>query len=116
MDFFDNIKDIIQLDDEIALFECGENGYYAYLRSGRRLDIQRVFNFQPPIENFDDYFSYMFVQSLQGFFLLRQRMLENRPLNWRVFLEFRAAEPHLLFDQAWELALSIRRKLGDFPN
>ena len=81
MDFFDNLEDIILRDDEIALFDAGKNGYYAYLLPGDRIDIQHAFSFQPPIENFDDYFSYMFVESLQGFFVFRQRVLENE-MDW----------------------------------
>lgn len=111
MDFFDNLTDAVQLEEEIGHFQADSLGYYAYLRRGGRIDIQRVFNFQPPIENFEDYYSFMFVESLQGFFLFRQRMFENKPRPWHVCLELKPTEPHLFFTQARDLARVRRRRL-----
>ncbi len=110
MGFFDNLQEVISRDEEITIFEAGETGYYAYPRLGRRIDIQRAFNFQPPIDNFDDYYSFMFVESLQGFFLFRQRIVENKGETWRVFLEMTPREPRAFFNEAWVLWLSIQRK------
>ena len=112
MDFLNNIEDIIIRDDEITLFEAGKNGYYAYLRNGDRIDIMHVFNFQPPIENFDDYYSFMFVESLQGFFVLRQHVIENNPRSWRVYLELKPREACRFFQDAWRLVCSIRKQLS----
>ncbi len=110
MDFFENLQNAVLRDDEITIFEAGENGYYAYLRLGRRIDIQRAFNFQPPIDNFDDYYSFMFVESLQGFFLFRQRVVENKSEPWHVFLEMTPRDPCVFYNQAWVLWLASRRR------
>jgi hypothetical protein len=110
MDFLDNLTDVFLVDEEVALFEASKLGYYAYLRRGGRLDIRQVFTCQPPIDDFNDYFSYMFVESLQGFFLLRHRMLENKPQPWTVFLALKPAEPLLLFRQAYEFSRELRRR------
>lgn len=108
MSIYDNIKNIIERDDEITLFDAGPDGYYAYLRSGARIDIKHAFNFQPAIDDFDDYFSFMFVESLQGFFLFRQRIVENKPRPWRVCFEIIPREQHCFFSEAWSLACRLR--------
>ncbi len=111
MDFIDNTIDVKWLDDEITLFDIDKNGYYAYLRSGDRLDIMHAFNFQPPIDNPLDFFSFMFVESLQGFFLLRQRILENRPLPWYTYMQFIPEKTTVFFQQAWQFSISVKEKL-----
>jgi hypothetical protein len=115
MGFFKNLTDATQLEEEIIHFQADGSGYYAYPRRGGRIDILHAFNFQPPIENFDDYYSFMFVESIQGFFLLRQRMLENRPQPWHICLELKPAEPQLFFNQALNLAESLRRRAEEVP-
>ncbi|MFA6449068.1 MAG: hypothetical protein WCX65_06370 [bacterium] len=109
MSFFKNLENAFQTEDEITLFDASDKGYYAYLRLGGRLDIIHAFNFQPPIENFDDYYSFMFVESLQGFFVLRQRIIENKERPWHIFLELAPREPAAFFSQA----CSLRQKLQD---
>ncbi len=96
-DWLDNIKTIRLHDEEVMIFTTGEDGYYAYLQGGRRLDILRVVSFQPPICDFGDYFSFMFLETPGGFFLLRQHVLENRALSWRVFVEFEAIDQYGMF-------------------
>jgi hypothetical protein len=108
MAFFDNLQNAMQRDDEIVLFEASELGYYAYPRLGGRFDIMHAFNFQPPILNYDDYYSFMFVESLHGFFVFRQRVFENKEEPWRVFLELVPREPHCFFSDALSLHLKLR--------
>ena len=108
MSFYDNLQDAVPRDEEITIFEADENGYYAYPRRGGRFDIVHAFNFQPPISNFDDYYSFMFVESLQGFFVFRQRIVENKEDQWRVYLELIPRERHCFFAEAWALHLKLR--------
>jgi len=100
MGFWRNITDAGPVGAEIVHFEAYEKGYYAILRRGDRLDIIHSLHLQPPVEDPGNYFAFMFVETLQGFFLLRQRVFENRPENWEVYLEITAAEPHRFFSDA----------------
>ena len=76
------LKSIVAMDDDVTHFVVYEKGYYALLRTGRRLDITRIHAFQPGIDDFDDYFGYLFIESIDGFFIMRQRILENRAQMW----------------------------------
>jgi hypothetical protein len=108
MSFLDNLENAIHRDDEITLFDTSDKGYYAYTRRGDRFDITHAFNFQPPILNFDDYYAYMFVESLQGFFIFRQRIFENAEEHWEVFLELFPREPAGFFADAWSFHLELK--------
>jgi hypothetical protein len=81
----------------VAHFEAYGRGYYALLKTGERLDFVRVESFQPPIEDFNDYFSYMFVQAHSGFYVLRQRIIENKIQPWEMHMEIEAYEPAHFF-------------------
>lgn len=94
MDFLDNLQNAFYRDEEIMTFEANTTGYYAYTRPGFRFDITHAFNFQPPIDNFDNYFSFMFVESLQGFFIFRQHVFENKEEPWCIYLELIPRAPH----------------------
>jgi hypothetical protein len=109
MDFLDNLQNAIYRDDEIVHFDAGENGYYAYTRPGARIDITHVFNFQPPIGDFGGFHSFMFVESLQGFFIFRQRIFENKEEPWRIYLELTPREPLCFFKDAVAFHARLRR-------
>ena len=102
MRFLNNIKKVQFRDEEVIHFEASENGYYAILFRGERLDILHVFLLQPPIEDVDDYVSFMFVEVLQGFFLFRQKVIEGKTQPWDAWLEFKAFEPHSFYNDAYE--------------
>lgn len=86
--------------EEVTHFEPYGRGYYALLRNGERLDITRVETFQPPIDDFDDYFTCMFIETQFSFFILRQRIVENRGQPWALFLEIKPHEPVHFFRRA----------------
>jgi hypothetical protein len=83
--------------EQITHFEAYGQGYYALLQNGQRLDFVRVESFQPPIANFDDYCSYLFVEAQSGFYILRQRIVENKIYPWELHLEIEAREPAHFF-------------------
>lgn len=84
-------------NEQITHFEAYGQGYYALLQNGQRLDFVRVESFQPPIANFDDYCSYLFVEAQSGFYILRQRIVENIVHPWELHLEIKAREPAHFF-------------------
>lgn len=96
-----------RLKEDVTHFITYEKGYYAILRGGRRLDIIRTHSFQPPIADFDDYFGYLFVQTHDGFFVLRQRILENRAGPWEAILELEPVETPDFFSRAGQLIEQI---------
>lgn len=93
--------------EAVTHFEPYGKGYYALLRGGARLDIARVETFQPPIADFNDYFGYMFIQTQFSFFILRQRIYENRPQPWELHLEIEPHEPAHFFRRACRRAGQI---------
>ena len=87
------LESSVPAQHDVTHFIPYDKGYYAILRNGARLDIVRIQAFQPPIENFEDYFSYLLIETLDSFFILRQRVLENRTLPWQTMLELRPVNP-----------------------
>lgn len=67
----------------------------------RRGDIIKCRPFQPEIRNHDNYASYLWVQTYQGYFVMRQRFVEQHACEWRVVREVEVddAEP-AFFDDA----------------
>jgi hypothetical protein len=108
LSFFDNIESAARRDEEVELFDILGSGYYAYLETGERLDIQRAFNFQPRIDNFGDYYSAMFAETPSAFFVFRQRVVEGKAEPWRTFLEIKARRPSVFYAQACSLACRLR--------
>jgi hypothetical protein len=94
-------------DDEVTHFEAYGSGYYALLRGGARLDIVRVESFQPPIDDPDDYFCCMFIQTQFSFFVLRQRIVENAVQPWELYLEIEPREPAHFFRQVCNRAAEL---------
>lgn len=89
----------IELEDEVISFVTHEVSYIAFTREGRRLDILKSSSFQPEIEDPEDYFTYMWVKALQGYFLLRQRYVESRPQEWFVIRELEPESNYLFYEE-----------------
>ncbi|MEW6201203.1 MAG: hypothetical protein AB1546_04460 [bacterium] len=92
--FLDLVDNLEFKSDEVLKFVTYPKGYYALLRSGRRLDIIHAVPFQPEIVDFDDYYTYLLVHADQGFFILRQQVKENQVCPWFVLCEFTPKESH----------------------
>ena len=108
MGFRKNLAGARFVGEEVVHFEVYTLGYYAMLLGGARLDIQRAFNIQPPIENTSDYYAFMFVETPGGFYLLRQRVVEGRVRPWEVWLELEAENPHVFFSDAYSFWMKER--------
>lgn len=110
MGYLYKIKHIELIGEEITHFVADENGYYAIMRSGPRLDITAVFSMQPPIDDINDYYSFLFVETLFDFYVFRQRVYENRPREWEVMLRIRPVERTGFFALAQDYWNRIRNK------
>ena len=101
----DNVRALVKTwrrrREEVKQFVTSSHGYCAYLLNGERLDIVRAASFQPDILNYDDYYGYLFIQTQFSFFILRQRIIENKPLVWELHLEMTPHEPAAFFQQAY---------------
>jgi hypothetical protein len=105
-DFAAMLESFSQLNDDVTHFVVYDKGYYAILRSGRRLDIIRIQSFQPQISDFADYFTYLFVETPDSFLILRQRIIENISDPWEAFLELEPTDPTDFFRNAcWSIDL-----------
>jgi len=115
MGFRSNLSDARTLCLEIVHFEAYPLGYYAILRRGDRIDIKRAFGFQPEIADPSDFHAFMFVETVQGFFVLRQHVVENRPRPWEVWLELVPENPAAFFAQAYAYWQKTRRSQDGPP-
>lgn len=59
---------------------------------GRRGDIIRCQTYQPEIGDPENYVFYLWAETLQGYFLLKQRFLEGRAQEWQLAGEFELEE------------------------
>jgi hypothetical protein len=85
--------------DEIVHWVYDDLGYYAYAGSGLTLNIVRSISVQLPIENPDDYSTFLWLETLQGFFLARQRLLDSSPQGWWLIRELMPDESHAFFQR-----------------
>jgi len=85
------------LEDPVPHFVTNEHGYFAYADSGLSLTIVRAHSFQTPITDPENYPSYLWVESVNGFYLLRQEVLEGAPQPWVIVREVLPEEPHNFF-------------------
>ncbi len=69
-----------------------DGAYFFILGDGRRADIVKTRNLQPPITDSEAYDTYMWVKAYQGYFVLRQEFLENQATGWRVVREVEAED------------------------
>ena len=75
-----------------------ESGVYCFKTADRRRgDIAKVRTLQPSVKNHSDYFSYMWVQAVQGYFVLRQRFVDGKAQEWRLIREIEVEDPELYF-------------------
>ncbi|MHB2016735.1 MAG: hypothetical protein ACYCW6_07285 [Candidatus Xenobia bacterium] len=94
---FPRLQVDVPVEDEIVHFLCDPSIYIAYTRRGLKLHIIRSTTLQPDIANDQDFFSYMWVEAKEGFFLLTQHFLEGVPKLWTVYREMIPTEPQNFF-------------------
>lgn len=94
-------------DIEVVTFVASEGAYYFVMGDCRRADIIKCRTLQPAIADPLDYSSYMWIKAYQGYFLLRQRFVENRAEEWRVIREVEVKEPEFDFFEQYGDRLAV---------
>jgi len=72
--------------EEILYFRTGDEEYRAFI-AGDSIKISRCKSIQPPICDHEDFFTYLWAQSHERFFLFRQRFEKGAPGPWEVWQE-----------------------------
>jgi hypothetical protein len=90
------------LDDVVKQFVVDAHGYFAYAASGLTLTIVRALSVQPPIADDQDYYTYLWVESVNGFFLLRQQVLQCAAQSAQEWVVVRRIEPNDTFNFFFE--------------
>ncbi len=99
------------LDDEILDFVTTEAAYLICTHSGLTLHVRKCRTRQPAIEDEDNYTSFMWADTLQGYFLLRQQFWHGKAQPWRLIREITPQEASVFFfdqfdDQVLDYVLS----------
>jgi hypothetical protein len=76
----------------ILTFVVDANLYYFVASDGRRGDIVRCRTLQPPVVDENDYFYYLWAETIQGYFVLRQQFLEGQAQDWLLRAEVEVEE------------------------
>ena len=93
-------------------FYSSPSSYVAFCEDDMRLDIGKCRTYLPPDLDPADHYHYMWVQSLQGFFLLRQRIQGRLSGEWHVVAEVVAQEfSAYFFDRMWEDFAALLERL-----
>jgi hypothetical protein len=74
-----------------------EGAYYFVMGDRRRADIVKCRALQPTIRDHSNYAAYLWVNAYQGYFLLRQRFIDNQVTEWRVIAEVNVSDPDYHF-------------------
>ncbi|MBM3464682.1 MAG: hypothetical protein FJX76_21505 [Armatimonadetes bacterium] len=85
------------LKDTIVQFVTSEHGYFAYSAQGRSLTIVRAHSYQPEIVDEEEYHTWLWVESLDGFYVLRQQIVAHEPKEWTIVAEIIPAERYAFF-------------------
>ena len=92
--------DIMQeqiLCDDVLHWVTDDLGYHAYSRGGLVLSIVRSASIQPTISDEQDYVTWLWVEALQGFFVMRQRIVETQPQGWVIVRRLTPSAHHGFF-------------------
>ncbi len=82
-------------DVEILSFVTAHGSYYFLAADGRRGDIIKCRNLQPPIQDHENYETYLWVKAVQGYYLLRQFFIDGQAQEWRICKEITIDDPNL---------------------
>lgn len=100
---------VASIDNDVEIINfVTEGGVYCFKTADRRRgDIAKVRTLQPSVLNHDDYYSYMWVQAVQGYFLLRQQFLGGQAQEWRLIREITVEDPGMeFFDEMGDALLA----------
>jgi len=80
--------------EEIRQFVTEIHSYYGVTRSSRIFNIINFDVINEEIEDSLDYFVYMFVECVDGFYILRQRFVKGFALDWVLEVELETGEKY----------------------
>lgn len=72
------------MDEEVQRWEVAPADYFLYTLSGNKIRITRAEALQPPIRDPEDYPTFLWIQALEGYFLLRQHIVKGKAHPWRI--------------------------------
>ncbi len=72
------------MEDEVLRFLTDQASYSARTRSGMRLRILRARSFQPEVRDEENFATFLWLETTEGYFLMRQHLFHHRPLAWFV--------------------------------
>jgi len=82
---------------EVKHFVTNEFSYYGVTDTGFLFDIIKSKNIQPPIEKEEDFYCYLWLECVRGFYLLRQRFIKDAPQEWYLEVEIIPRERYPLY-------------------
>ena len=77
---------IIEQKIEVYNFQCAP-GEYTALTSAGKFKLLKCKSIQPPIENPDDFYTYLWAQAEDRYFVFRQRFEKGVSGSWEIFQE-----------------------------
>lgn len=86
-----------------------QGSYYFLAADGRRGDIIKCRNIQPPIQDYENYETYLWLKTVQGYFLLRQHFVDGGAQEWRICREIVIEDPS--FDSFEEIGDHLEEEL-----
>lgn len=75
------------IKEEVRSFVTDRLSYYGVTTSGFLFNIVKTHNYCPDISDHNDYFSYMWLECVDGFYLLRRHFLHGFALPWVLEVE-----------------------------
>ena len=88
----------------VCNFHSSATAYVAFCQDNVRLDIAKCRSYLPPMIDLLDHCNYMWIQSLQGFFILRQQVRGRVSDEWYVIAEVEPDEfSSYFFEEMWDL-------------
>lgn len=91
-----------ELDDPVTSFVTGELSYHARTEGRLGIDIVKCYTRTPEIEDPENYLSYMWVNSVQGYYVLEQAFEKGEPQDWRLIRQIIPEEPDIYFFEKFD--------------
>lgn len=105
------------LEEEILRFVTDQTSYSARTRSGMELRILKAQTFQPPVQDEDNFATFLWIETVEGFFLLRQHLVYSQALPWYLLRRLIPApgQPHFFHEFQEELESYIEAQGLNIP-
>jgi hypothetical protein len=104
------VKEEIILEEEIIDFYIEDGVYFAISTSGRIFHIRKIVCIQPEILDEKEFFAYLWMEAIEGFFLLRQKIKEGKAEKWILEKEVVPFEYFNFFENYQKIFKEMLRK------